>query len=124
MAMLKRTRTRTIYTLRAGTAPVLSAQEIAARELIDGHPDTVENATLLLGALVAERQEQPMPSTSMTVDVLRARRGHQRWSVVDSGLPSLPVGLRSTALDALAVAWGVSRERGLTRTWFELEVPA
>jgi hypothetical protein len=124
MTMLRRIRTRTIYMLRTGTTASLSAQQIADRELSDTHPETVENAILLLGALVADRQAQTqLVSSRMTVDVVRGSRGRQRWAVVDAGLPALPAGLRATALDALADAWGVSRERGLTRTWFEIHAP-
>lgn len=120
--MLKRIRTRTIYRLRTGTATSRSAEQIAAREISDSDPEAIENAALLLKAVVAERQEQPLLGPSVMVDVVRAPRGRQRWSVVDSGSPSLPKGLRSTALDELADAWGVSRRNGLTRTWFEIQV--
>jgi hypothetical protein len=81
----------------------------------------VEDTGLLLSELVAERlDQQPDRDASLTVDVVRASRHRHRWAVVDRGRPTLPAGLRSVALDAIADSWGVSRVHGLTRTWFEL----
>jgi hypothetical protein len=81
----------------------------------------VEETGLLLSELVAERlDQQPDPHAALTVDVVSTPRNRHRWTVVDRGRPTLPAGLRSVALDAIADSWGVSRTRGLTRTWFEL----
>ena len=120
--MLRHTRTRTLYRLPDGRAAAAASREIAARELTDaGAAGEVEDTGLLLSELVAERlEQQPDPDASLTVDVLRAPRHRHRWAVVDRARPTLPAGLRSVALDAIADSWGVSRVRGLTRTWFEL----
>jgi hypothetical protein len=117
--MLRTTRIRTIYRLPEGTAARFGARQIIARELRDAGAETVESARRLLMEVIAERRENQASEPRLTFDVLRARRGLERWSVLDRGMPSWPGRMRAAALDTLADAWGVSRERGLTRTWFE-----
>ncbi len=98
------------------------ARGIAEREL-DGteSPEQIEKVSLLLSEITAERVGRSLYShPRLTIDVRKSPR-QDRWAVIDRGLPSLPAGLRSTALDKIADAWGVSRKSGLTRTWFELD---
>lgn len=120
--MLRKTRVRTIYRLPNGSRAAAASREIAARELGEfGATEDVEDTGLLLSELVAERvAQQPVMDRALIVDVLRAPRNCHRWSVIDRGTPTVPGGLRSVTLDAIAYSWGVSRVRGLTHTWFEL----
>ena len=130
--MLRPTRIRSIYRVAPDRDAPAVARRIAAAELADvPSPEIVENAELLLSEITAERltasqasdprsEDGVAPEQRITIDVGKSR-DRQRWAVVDRGYPSMPAGLRSAALDKIAQAWGVSRRKGLTRTWFELE---
>lgn len=119
--MRRKTRIRSIYRITGGPDAAAKAERIAAREL-DGAetPELVENVCLLLGEILADRLGRVSHvEPRVTIDV-RQTGNRARWCVVDRGGPSLPGGLRSTALEEIADAWGVSRQEGMTRTWFEL----
>jgi hypothetical protein len=113
---MRTTRIRTIYRLPEGPSAPAAAQRIAAHELAHAQvgAEAAESTELLLSELVHERRRNP----GLMIDITRA--GRNRWCVLDRGNPSLPGGLRSEALETLADSWGVSRNRGLTQTWFEL----
>lgn len=119
--MLRKTRIRSIYRVPRGVAAPETARHITERELDETRfPETAESARLLLSEIMSERLGDPeTPEPPLTVDVRRSASRH-RWSVIDRGRPQVPAGMRSTALDQIADAWGVSRRAGLTRTWFEL----
>ena len=126
--MVRLTRIRSIYRIPGGPDAPAKARIIAARELGDTEsPEVLENASLLLSEITAERLEldgvshddQRLTDPRLTIDV-RQTPDSSGWSVIDRGAPALPAGLRSTALDELADDWGVSRRSGLTRTWFRL----
>jgi hypothetical protein len=121
--MVRKTRIRSIYRIPGGPDAPAKARRIAARELgADEAPEVLENASLLLSEITAERLESDRakhPDPRLTIDV-RQTDETSGWSVIDRGDPALPTGLRSTALDELAQSWGVSRRSGLTRTWFKL----
>lgn len=128
--MLRNTRIRSIYRLPGNLDAPARARQIALRELADApSTEVVEDAELLLSEITAERIGAPGPSDprrrpssepQITIDVRKSPTQH-RWMVIDRGTPTLPGGLRSTALDKIARAWGVTRRSGLTRTWFEID---
>jgi hypothetical protein len=122
--MVRKTRIRSIYRIPGGPDAPARARRIAALELegSDESPEGLENASLLLGEMTAERVEidtRTHADPRLMIDV-RQTPDHSSWCVIDRGEPALPAGLRSTALDELTEAWGVSRRAGLTRTWFRL----
>jgi hypothetical protein len=126
--MVRITRIRSIYRIPGGPDAPAKARSIAAQELGDSEsPEVLENASLLLSEITAERlelgdasREDPRRTDPrLTIDV-RQTPDSSGWSVIDRGAPALPAGLRSTALDEIADAWGVTRRAGLTRTWFRL----
>ncbi len=121
--MIRKTRIRSIYRLAGGPDAPAKARRIAAEELGGTEsPEVLENASLLLSEITTERLEHDQATDSdprLTIDVQRTPEVSD-WGVIDRGDPALPAGLRSTALDEIADAWGVSRRSGLTRTWFEL----
>ena len=121
--MVRKTRIRSIYRIPGGPDAPDKVRRIAAQELRDvDEPDVLENASLLLGEITADRlrRDEEVPTDPrLTIDV-RQTAEHTGWSVIDRGEPALPAGLRSTALDEIAEDWGVTRRSGLTRTWFRL----
>ncbi len=126
--MVWTTRIRSLYRIPGGPDAPAKARTIAAQELGEAEsPEILENASLLLSEITAERLEHDRAShgdrrltdPQLTIDV-RQTPESSGWSVIDRGEPALPAGLRSTALDELADAWGVTRRGGLTRTWFRL----
>ncbi len=121
--MVRKTRIRSIYRIPGGPDAPAKARRIAAQELNGAEsPEVLENASLLLSEITAERLELDTTSHAdprLMIDV-RQTADDSGWCVIDRGEPALPAGLRSTALDEIAEAWGVSRRAGLTRTWFKL----
>ena len=118
--MVRKTRIRSIYRIPGGPDAVAKARQVAISALRDTDaPELIENVSLLLGEIMADRMSRNHTDPRLTIDVRHAGN-HHRWCVVDRGTPTLPNGLRSTALDEIAEAWGVSRKAGLTLTWFQL----
>lgn len=120
--MARRTRIRSIYRIPGGPDAPARARRIAARELgASESPEALENASLLLSEITAERQKSDAGQLDprLTIDVRQSPEA-SGWAVIDRGEPALPSGLRSTALDEIADGWGVSRRSGLTRIWFRL----
>jgi hypothetical protein len=121
--MVRKTRIRSIYRIPGGPDAPARARSIAAQELRGSEsPEVLENASLLLSEITAERLELDAGKHAdprLMIDVHQTS-DHSGWCVIDRGAPALPAGLRSTALDEIAEAWGVSRRSGLTRTWFRL----
>jgi hypothetical protein len=121
--MARTTRIRSLYRIAGGPGAPAKARRIAAQELGGAESsEGLENASLLLGEITAERTELDPKGSSdprLMIDV-RQSAEQSGWCVIDRGQPALPVGLRSTALEEIADAWGVSRRDGLTHTWFKL----
>jgi hypothetical protein len=123
---------RAVHHIPAGAAGPRQARRIISGEvarLVD--PSRLEDLKLMITELVGGRIRQRVGRQGASA-APSGRRGNLvldlqahdviRCTVVDSGPAGLPSECSMRILDLLASRWGMVRDRGATRLWFEAEL--